>query len=158
MSATEPSLEFALRDLRADDLPRILEIEQASFSTPWRRSTFEGLLRRGDADLIGATAEGRLVGYAITWTIMDQAELGNVAVMGEVRGRGLGRTLVLAALERVRSRGARECFLEVRESNHTARRLYESLGFVAIGRRRRYYSSPVEDALVMRREVDGRAP
>ena len=154
MTAAEPTAIFALRDLRIDDLPRILEIEQASFSTPWRRSTFEGLLRRGDADLIGATLEGRLVGYAISWTILDQAELGNVAVGPEVRQRGLGRMLVEASLQRVRQRGARECFLEVRESNHVARRLYETLGFAVVGRRRRYYSHPVEDALVMRIELE----
>lgn len=148
-------MEFALRDLRAEDLPRIVEIEQACFSTPWRRSTFEGLLRREDADLIGATVAGRLMGYAITWTIMDQAELGNVAVLGEARGRGLGRVLIQAALARVGRRGARECFLEVRESNQVARRLYESLGFGVIGRRRRYYANPVEDALVMRRMLKG---
>lgn len=149
MSATEPTAIVALRDLRPDDLARMLEIEQASFSTPWRRSTFEGLLRRGDADLIGATIEGRLMGYAITWTIIDQAELGNVAVSPEARHRGLGRMLVEAALRRVARRGARECFLEVRESNAVARQLYETLGFTVIGRRRRYYASPVEDALVM---------
>ncbi|HEX6068818.1 MAG TPA: ribosomal protein S18-alanine N-acetyltransferase [Longimicrobiaceae bacterium] len=140
----------ALRDLVPEDLSQVLDIEQASFSTPWRRNTFEGLLRRSDADLIGATVEGALVGYAITWTILDQAELGNVAVTPAARRRGVGRMLVEAALRRVRRRGARECFLEVRESNVGARRLYEELGFSAIGRRRRYYASPVEDALVMR--------
>lgn len=149
MSATEPSV-IALRDLQWEDLPRVLEIEQASFSTPWRRSTFEGLLRRADADLIGAVVEGQLAGYAIAWTIMDQAELGNVAVTPDARQRGLGRMLVEAALRRVWQRGARECFLEVRESNRVARELYTQLGFQAIGRRRRYYSRPVEDALVMR--------
>lgn len=150
MSAIEPRAIVSLRDLRPADLPRVVEIEQSSFSTPWRRSTFEGLLRRSDADLIAATVDGQLAAYAITWTIMDQAELGNVAVSPEARRRGLGRMLVQAALSRVYRRGARECFLEVRESNQVARRLYESLGFTAIGRRRRYYSSPVEDALVMR--------
>lgn len=154
MSTIEPTVEVALRDVRVEDLPRVLEIEQSSFSTPWRRSTFEGLLRRGDADLIAAAVDGRMVGYAIAWTIMDQAELGNVAVDAAMRGRGLARLLIDAALWRVRRRGARECFLEVRESNEVARRLYESLGFTAIGRRRRYYTSPVEDALVMRVALD----
>ena len=150
MSAMETPAVVALRDLVPEDLSQVLDIEQASFSTPWRRNTFEGLLRRSDADLIGATVEGALVGYAITWTILDQAELGNVAVTPAARRRGVGRMLVEAALRRVRRRGARECFLEVRESNVGARRLYEELGFSAIGRRRRYYASPVEDALVMR--------
>ena len=150
MSAIQPAPPVLLRELTPEDLPRIVEIERSSFSTPWRRSTFEGLLRRTDTDLIGATIEGRLVGYAITWTIIDQAELGNVAVAPEARRRGLGRLLVEAALRRVRARGARECFLEVRESNDGARRLYQSLGFSPIGRRRRYYSDPTEDALVLR--------
>jgi [ribosomal protein S18]-alanine N-acetyltransferase len=153
VSAMETPAVVALRDLVAGDLPRMMTIEQASFSTPWRRHTFEGLLRRGDADLIGATVEGTLVGYAISWTILDQAELGNVAVTPEGRRKGVGRMLVEASLRRVRRRGARECFLEVRESNLGARRLYEEMGFAAIGRRRRYYSSPVEDALVMRIEL-----
>lgn len=150
MSAAESPAIVSLRDLTFADLPRIISIEQASFSTPWRRTTFEGLLRREDADLIGATLGEELAGYAITWTILDQAELGNVAVTPEARRQGVGRLLVEGALRRVRARGARECFLEVRESNAAARRLYEELGFAAIGRRRRYYSSPVEDALVMR--------
>jgi ribosomal-protein-alanine N-acetyltransferase len=76
-----------------------------------------------------------------------------VAVALEERGRGTGRRLIEAALERVRQRGARECFLEVRESNVIARSLYERCGFQAIGRRRSYYTRPVEDALVMRRDL-----
>jgi ribosomal-protein-alanine N-acetyltransferase len=130
-----------------------MEIERVSFTTPWRESTFEGLLRRPDSDLIGGTRTGRLVGYCVCWTVGDQAELGYVAVAVGERGRGIGRRLVLAALERVRQRGARECFLEVRESNLTARALYERCGFQAIGRRRNYYSKPAEDALVMRRDL-----
>jgi [ribosomal protein S18]-alanine N-acetyltransferase len=76
-----------------------------------------------------------------------------VAVTQEVRGRGVGRRLVREVLERVRKRGARECFLEVRVSNMAARKLYEELGFAAIGTRRAYYRKPVEDALVMRVEL-----
>lgn len=145
--------EREIRDLTPDDLSAILEIENASFSTPWSRATFAGLLSRDDADLLGATDGGRLVGYAICWTIVDQAEIGNVAVEPRSRGHGLGRRLVEAALERVRRRGARECFLEVRESNLEARTLYAKCGFAVVGRRRRYYTNPVEDALVMRTEL-----
>lgn len=153
MSALEPASSLALRDLTFGDLPRVIAIEESCFSTPWQRSTFEALMHRADADLIGAFSRGELVGYAITWTIMDQSELGNVAVSPDARRRGLGRLLVETALGRVRARGARECFLEVRESNHAARDLYGNLGFEPIGRRRRYYSRPVEDAVVMRKRV-----
>jgi [ribosomal protein S18]-alanine N-acetyltransferase len=147
------SAAVVIRDLSRADLDAVLEIEVASFSTPWRRDTFEGLLRRKDSDVIAAVRDDTLIGYAICWTVLDQSELGNVAVAREARGKGIGRRLVLEAMERVRKRGAKECFLEVRVSNTGARKLYEELGFTAIGTRRGYYRSPVEDALVMRVEL-----
>jgi ribosomal-protein-alanine N-acetyltransferase len=143
-----------VRQLTPADLDEIMAIEESSFTVPWSRNTFESLLARKDSDLLGARdSGGELIGYSVVWTIVDQAELGNVAVAPEGRGRGAGRALVVQALERARERGAKECFLEVRESNQVARTLYAHLGFVMIGRRRRYYNSPVEDALVMRLEL-----
>ena len=139
-----------VRDITRADLPAVLAIERASFSMPWRESTFENLLHRADTDSIAAVEEERLIGYAICWTIVDQAELGNVAVAPGGRGRGVGHTLVDAALRRARKRGAGECFLEVRESNQAAQALYAKCGFEPVGKRRRYYSNPTEDALVMR--------
>jgi ribosomal-protein-alanine N-acetyltransferase len=152
VSATSDEVEadFIIRTLSFSDLPAIMEIERLSYSTPWKQSTFEGLLRRGDSDILGATKLGRLIGYAVVWTVGDQAELGNVAVDPNQRGKGIARRLVEAALERVRDRGATECFLEVRESNATAKALYEHCGFYPVGRRRDYYARPVEDAVVMR--------
>lgn len=151
--ATPPSGEAApivLRALTAADLPRVLEIEAESFAVPWRRDTFDGLMARDDSDLVAAVCDGELCGYAAIWTILDQSELGDVAVAPGHRGRGVGRRLVQAAMEHARARGAREIFLEVRESNKGAIRLYEEMGFEVIDRRRRYYTRPVEDALVMR--------
>jgi [ribosomal protein S18]-alanine N-acetyltransferase len=142
--------ELRIRRLARPDLGAVMEIERASFSTPWRLTTFQELLVRTDTDLLAAVRGEMLVGYAVCWTVTDQAELGNVAVDPSERGAGTGRRLVEAALRTVRERGARECFLEVRESNTVARSLYERLGFTAVGRRARYYTHPTEDALVMR--------
>ncbi|MQA88670.1 MAG: ribosomal-protein-alanine N-acetyltransferase [Gemmatimonas sp.] len=142
-----------LRPLAPADLPAVMAIERASFSTPWRESTFRGLMLRRDSNLVAATREDRPVGYAVCWTVGDQAELGNVAVAPTERGRGTGRRLVDAILAIVRQRGARECFLEVRESNGQARALYEQCDFRLVGRRRNYYSQPTEDAFVMRRDL-----
>jgi ribosomal-protein-alanine N-acetyltransferase len=154
MTATDPLASLWLRSLSRSDLLAVLEIEQASFTTPWRQSTFASLLERHDTDLVAAVGEdGRLAGYAVSWTILDQAELGNVAVAPDARGRGAGRMLVEAVLQRARRRGARECYLEVRESNRVAQRLYLTLGFQVVGRRRRYYASPPEDALVMKADL-----
>jgi [ribosomal protein S18]-alanine N-acetyltransferase len=144
-----------IRAVRADDLPRVLEIERASFSMPWREGTFHALLKRTDTDLLAAELDGELVGYAACWTVLDQAELGNLAVDAGFRGRGVGEALVRAVMERVARRGAAECFLEVRASNELARRLYERFGFAVVGRRARYYAHPTEDALVMRVRLRG---
>jgi ribosomal-protein-alanine N-acetyltransferase len=130
-----------------------MEIEIASFSTPWREKTFRGLMRRADTDLFVAEEDGHVVGYAACWTVVDQSELGNVAVAHEARGRGFGGALVDEVVRRVRERGAQELFLEVRESNRGAQSVYRERGFAVISRRRAYYSSPTEDALVMRRRV-----
>jgi [ribosomal protein S18]-alanine N-acetyltransferase len=149
-TSTDPRSEAQIRQLSLADLDAVMEIELASFTTPWRHATFAGLLARPDADLIGAVRHGSLVAYAVCWTVGDQAELGNVAVSAPERRRGTGRRLVRAVLERVRERGATECFLEVRESNLSAIALYEQCGFTSIGVRRRYYTKPVEDAIVLR--------
>jgi [ribosomal protein S18]-alanine N-acetyltransferase len=148
------ALEVRVRPMEAADLDQVMAIERASFTMPWTLDTFRGLLRRADANLfVAEVAGGLVVAYAAVWMVVDQAELGDIAVAAEWRRRGIARRLMDAVLEHVARRGVREIFLEVRPSNHEARRLYERYGFVAIGRRKNYYSSPREDALVLRREV-----
>jgi [ribosomal protein S18]-alanine N-acetyltransferase len=144
---------FRIRLAREDDLARVMRIEQSCFSVPWKEGTFRGLMKRTDSDLFVAEGGGEVVGYAACWTVIDQAELGNLAVAPEARGAGVGGALVDAVVDRVRARGAAECFLEVRESNESAQSLYGQRGFEVVGRRRRYYAQPTEDALVMRLHI-----
>jgi ribosomal-protein-alanine N-acetyltransferase len=86
-------------------------------------------------------------------TAGDEAEVLDVAVDPVARGRGIGRALLADALRGLGKGGARRAYLEVRESNTVALRLYESLGFRRVGRRRGYYRQPAEDALVLARDV-----
>lgn len=139
-----------LRLMQANDVPEVHRIERLSYSVPWSELTFRGLLQRRDAELLVAEVDGRLAGYAVFWQVLDQGELGNVAVDSEWRRRGLARRLVGLVMERAAGRGVRELFLEVRPSNAGARQLYESFGFVRVGQRRNYYQEPIEDAMVMR--------
>jgi ribosomal-protein-alanine N-acetyltransferase len=127
-----------------------MRIEQESYSVPWSESTFRSLILRTDTDLLCAEAGGEVVGYAVCWYLMDQGELGNVAVTGPWRRSGIGSRLVAGVLERARRRGIKEVFLEVRKTNTGAQRLYKRLGFREIGLRKNYYVRPVEDAIVMR--------
>ena len=145
-----------IRPMVAADLGRVIAIENASYTMPWSDETFRTLILRGDAEAIVADDAGEVVGYAVFWWVVDQAELGNVAVDGAHRRRGIGELLVPTTIERARGRCMRELFLEVRPSNPVAQRLYERLGFVHVGRRRNYYVRPTEDALVMRRGLEDR--
>lgn len=150
---TAPRANVHLRDMTRDDVPAVVAIERASYTMPWSDATFRGLLRRRDAEMVTAEADGAVVGYAAFWCVVDQGELGNVAVSAEWRGCGLGARLVEEVLRRAALRGVREVFLEVRPTNTVARRLYEQLGFRPVGRRRNYYQAPVEDAIVLRHIV-----
>jgi [ribosomal protein S18]-alanine N-acetyltransferase len=154
---------IVLRPAVADDLDAIVAIERASFSDPWSRGAFLSLVRRADAHVVvavpdpaGGAGTPPVLGYAVAWFIVGEGEVGNVAVHPDARGRGIGARLLDAALAEAGRRGVETVFLEVRESNDAARRLYGSRGFVEVGRRKRYYRRPDEDALVMR--WDGGSP
>jgi [ribosomal protein S18]-alanine N-acetyltransferase len=143
-----------IRRMRAADLPQVMLIELSTFTMPWSESTFRGLLRRKDSDLFVADLKGDVAGYAVFWSVLDQGELGNVAVDDESRGHGIGTKLIQAVLDCADERGVREVFLEVRKSNVRAQDLYKSFGFSEVGRRKNYYLEPLEDALVMKKVIE----
>jgi ribosomal-protein-alanine N-acetyltransferase len=130
-------------------VPAIAAIEREAFTDPWSARAFNDTLARPDAIFLVAELAGQLGGYAIGVVVADEAEVLNVAVERDARRRGLGQRLVTALLEELRARGARRAHLEVRASNLPAIGLYGCLGFRRIGRRSRYYVSPVEDAVTM---------
>lgn len=153
---SEPAAgELTIRPAEPADIAAVVQIEREAFTDPWSARSFEALIGRDELLFEVATqGEGviaRVVGYYVVYLAFEVGELANVAVGSAARGRGVGRGLMQHALQAARGRGVMELFLEVRESNSAARRLYESLGFVEIGRRARYYDRPVEDALVLRR-------
>ncbi len=139
------------------DLPEVLQIEVVSFGLPWTRDMFERELGRGTLSelLVARALDGGtpppLVGYLCAWVVTDELHINNVAVDPRWRRRGVATALLRAALERGRARQARCAFLEVRASNVGAQILYERLGFRPTGVRRRYYSHPIEDAVIMTR-------
>ncbi len=143
-----------LRRMRPDDLPWVMRIENRAFRVPWTERTFRSLLRQPNASLLVAELGDRLAGYAALWFVADEAELGDLAVHPDFRRVGVGAALVGRVLEEARARSVRAIYLEVRTSNRAARRLYERTGFEVISVRPRYYTQPVEDAIVMRRCIE----
>lgn len=139
--------------MRPGDLDAVMHIERRSFSAPWEEATFRGLMRRPSASLLVAEIKGEVVGYSVMWFAADEGELGDIAVRPESRGSGIGRTLLRESLSVAAGRGTRWLFLEVRESNDVARRLYATVGFHVVGVRKLYYTEPKEDAIVMRLDL-----
>ncbi|MEQ1896373.1 MAG: ribosomal protein S18-alanine N-acetyltransferase [Vicinamibacterales bacterium] len=134
-----------------EDLTGVLEVEAQSFTNPWTREMYQWELTNRDLCRIYVvrTPEHRVAGFCAFWLVFDEIHINNVALRPSCRGLGLGSALMRHVLAEGRRLGARRATLEVRASNAGARRLYERLGFGVAGTRRNYYSSPVEDALIL---------
>ena len=145
-----------LRPAVEADLGDVARIERTCFADPWNEESFRRLIHGHPAifQVLVLEPENRVAGYVIAFAIGEDAELLNIAVEPESRGKGFAGQMLDALLIELGSRGVRAAFLEVRESNASARGLYGSRGFMEIGRRKNYYRRPVEDALVMRRILE----
>ena len=142
---------IVLRTAQAGDLDAILAIEKRVFSDPWSPDSFAPEFTDPYSWFCVAEIDGALVGYAIARIVARQGEIANIAVDPVHQRTGLGGKLLDAAIEAADAAECEAVWLEVRISNEPAHKLYESRGFEAIGRRRGYYRTPVEDALVLRR-------
>lgn len=131
------------------DFGQLESISVASMSEPWKKNDFLSAQKNEFARILAAYDDGVPVGYAVGYFAADESELPSIAVSPSARQRGIGTRLLEALFEEVRTHGALKMFLEVRESNEAAISLYEKCGFITAGTRRRFYSNPCEDALVM---------
>ena len=157
-SREEPRAPIMLRTARAADIDAVLAIEHASFADPWNRSAFVELLDDPRVAFLIADAGGAVRGYVVAWFVLDEGEIGNLAVASEARRQGVGARLLDGAIAAVRKSDVDTLYLEVRDSNAAARALYASRGFIEVGRRRDYYRKPKEDALVLRLDLAAGAP
>jgi ribosomal-protein-alanine N-acetyltransferase len=139
-----------VRHATGSDVKAVAAIERSAFADPWPEEAFEAQLERRVAWFAVAEVDREVAGYLVAFMVADEAEIANIAVREDLRGRGIGAALLDASLNEARVRGVSSVFLEVRESNATARRLYASRGFRKAGLRRSYYRNPIEDAIVLR--------
>ncbi len=149
-----------------DDLDRIMAVMEAAFDPAYgeawtRRQIADALLLPGTHYLLigadgAAPGEGEpAVGFALTRGAVDEEELLLIAVLPELRRRGIGNALLQRVISEARDRGATRLFLEMREGN-PAESLYRRNGFAPVGRRRNYYrrvSSGALDAITFRLET-----
>lgn len=118
----------------------------------WTALDYERIARGEMAGWV-AEDEGGIAGFLVARPLVQETEILNFAVRNEAQGHGIGTALLKEALDWSSSLGADQVILEVRASNERGLRFYERHGFRTIGRRAKYYTEPVEDALVLSREV-----
>jgi [ribosomal protein S18]-alanine N-acetyltransferase len=141
---------FVFRYMREEDIDQVLEVEHASFTTPWSREAFYNELHNNKfAVYIVLEKDNTIIGYCGTWVVIDESHVTNVAIMPGYRGKKLGESLMTKLMSVAREMGARTMTLEVRVTNHVAQSLYRKLGFQNGGIRKNYYTDNQEDALVM---------
>jgi ribosomal-protein-alanine acetyltransferase len=140
-----------IRLATAADIPALRSLEaHASTAAGWTADTYDRIFRSESLPrLVLVLQEGEVVvGFTVTLCCGREWELENIAVSQSARRRGLGMRLLAEMLARAADAGVERVFLEVRESNHAARALYEKCTFVEHGRRPGYYRDPAEDAVI----------
>ncbi len=140
-----------LGQLTAADVFRVLDMERRCHLFPWTEHMIRDSLEGEHLNLAGFL-EDLLVGYAFMMSALDEMHLLSLTIDVPWQGRGWGRYLLEAVMERARTLDCHSLFLEVRAGNARARNLYERAGFQVVGVRRGYYPGMAgrEDALVMR--------
>lgn len=133
-----------------EDLDDVLQIEERTFSTPWSRNAFEMEIKDNLlSTYIVAEFDGKIVGYAGLWIIIDEGHITNIAVDERYKGRSIGNALLIGLTKQCINNGIFKMTLEVRKSNIVAINLYKKHGFTEEGIRKNYYVAEKEDAIVM---------
>ena|GEM_PF-117823 len=138
-----------------ENLNVLVALEKACFSVPWSRKSFAAELEGNQFSRILLVPhpeyglEVQAIGYICAWMVFEEIRFLNLAVHQEFRRRGLAAQLIGEAIRLGREEGCCRGMLEVRGSNHAAKKLYESFHFQAYATRKSYYTNPTEDAILM---------
>lgn len=134
-------------------VPQIAALEQICFSDPWSEASVRYECSNPISLWLVAVEDERVIGYVGSQSVPPEADIMNLAVAPEYRRQGIGRQLMQTLTEVLHTQGIESLFLEVRASNDPAIALYSEFGFVQVGRRKKYYVNPTEDALILRKEL-----
>ena len=144
---------IVIRRAEEGDIPRIAEIELEAISPPWTHGALLSEIYRDDSFFVLAADSGAVLGFCILRRMGDDGELLKIAVCKPRRRQGIADMLMKAALDYAEENSLEAVYLEVRESGEAAINLYNKHDLTPVGRRKEYYTRPVEDAVVMKREI-----
>ena len=142
-----------IREMTVNDVPAIAELERVCFSDPWSENSISSELNNPLSYWLVAEDNGVIAGYVGSQSVLDAADMMNIAVSSDYRRQGIGQALIESLVAHLLQKNVIALLLEVRVSNIPAITLYEKLGFEQVGRRRGYYHNPREDALILRKEL-----
>lgn len=142
-----------IRDMKEEDLNRIYEIEKSCFSDYWSKDLILSSFRQNYNFIKVLTFNELIVAYINFNIIGEDAELMSIAVLEEYRNRRYASRLMEAMFKICEENKVEKIFLELRESNLLAYKLYREHGFVNMGIRREYYTNPVENAVLMYKQL-----
>ena len=131
---------------------QVAALEKVCFSMPWSENSIRSELTNPLSLWLVAEEDGILLGYIGSQSVMDEADVMNVAVDPNRRREGIALKLVEALVAALNEKNVRALLLEVRASNEPAKALYERQGFAQVGKRPNYYRNPKEDALILKKE------
>lgn len=142
-------MKLVIKPLTKDYVDQVCVLEEEAFSMPWHRESFLEMIENKDACYLVGILEEKVVASCGLRNIAGDGEITNVVTSKDMRGRGIGKQMLLKLIDEGSKMGVEAFTLEVRKSNETAIRLYENLGFVTEGVRKNFYEEPREDALIM---------
>ena len=141
--------EYFLQYMELEDLDAVLQIETKSALSPWTDHQLRSEFTNTFSKLYVVSASQHIVAFAITWYAADEIQIANLAIEPNFRRIGIATFLLNTILQSAIDNGFRSAHLEVRYSNIKAVSLYKNFGFKISGVRKKYYSSPTEDAYLM---------
>jgi [ribosomal protein S18]-alanine N-acetyltransferase len=149
---TKSKTGIRVRVAKLDDIPTAMSFAaHAATAANWSHKQYVAAFSDAEYHMCLIVEDhGEVMGFAVARMLPGEWEVENIAVAGAARRRGLATRLMSELMERARAADAKQVFLEVRESNHAARALYEKWAFEAAGRRKSYYQNPIEDAMIYR--------
>ena len=148
--------DIKIRHARKEDAKAIWEVAESAYEkgSPWELSQFQELISyKNVLHLIASQTDGEIVALIIASKTMVEADIYMLAVKKSHQGKGIGKKIFKELIEELKSSDLETIFLEVRESNIAAKKVYQKLDFIEIGRRKDYYSKPKEDALMMKLDL-----
>ena len=155
MNPSPAESAILIRKMRMEDLDRVVEIDHASFSLPWPRTSIVFELKENEAsrcwvaETQNSDGQQTLAGLLVAWLIVDEYHIATIATAAEYRRQHIGRRLMVHGLTEAIKEGAMLSFLEVRRSNIAAQSLYKGLGYQEDAIRPHYYQDNNEDAILM---------